>query len=709
MGAVGRTGARPGVPVERASVRADTRRELAPAELAWLLALPVAAVTVLLIAALGPPLGDLLLPRSSLAFFEVALRQLRPEPHEQGRVLVALTGPLLLAGTTALAARRPPQLPARAIAPLVLVAQTALVVATIVLVAIQRGTAYGSGYQTPVPFHQRYFTNATLVVALLGAIAIVAATRSAQVRAIAVRWMRDTTARRVGWTLAAALLIAVWLLHVVNTEATVVTENLAGRYHLSFTLDETWAVLNGRTPLVDFAAQYGSLWPYPVAALMGLLGATVGTFTVTMCLISGVALLAMYDALRRVARSSLAALLLFAPFLATSFFLLRGPLENRYTLATIFADYPLRFAGPWLLAWMTVRHLDRARDERAARTWPLFLVAGLVALNNTDHGIPALGALVAALVWTGPLTWPRLRALALNALAGLAAAYALVALLTLARAGALPDPTLMFRFARLYAGTGFAMLPMPTLGMHTIVYMTFAAALAVATVRALTTGHDASERALTGALAFVAIFGLGSGTYYVGRSHPEVLVTSFAAWSLTLALLTLLAVRRLADDAARGRRWPEPAVVLCLVAFCVTACSLAQTPTPWSQIDRLRDTGEPILRAPEGQSFVAANVRRGEHVAILLQLSHRIAENVGVTNVSPYTTAFAMAAVTQLDDVLRALRREGGTKVFVPTTPSAMPDVRPALAAYGFGRVAADDEGDELWVDGAPPEPGTGP
>jgi hypothetical protein len=170
--------------------------------------------------------------------------------------------------------------------------------------------------------------------------------------------------------------------------------------------------------------------------------------------------------------------------------------------------------------------------------------------------------------------------------------------------------------------------------------------------------------------------------------------------------LTLVAVRRLA---AHPRRWPEPAVVLCLIAFCTIACSLAQTPTPWSQVDRLRATGEPILRRPAGQQLVAENVRPGEHVAILLGLGHRIAENLGVTNVSPYTTAFAMPAVTQLDDVVRALRAEGGTKVFLPTTPAAMNDVRPALEANGFARVAADDEGDELWVYGAPPAGGSAP
>jgi hypothetical protein len=90
-------------------------------------------------------------------------------------------------------------------------------------------------------------------------------------------------------------------------------------------------------------------------------------------------------------------------------------------------------------------------------------------------------------------------------------------------------------------------------------------------------------------------------------------------------------------------------------------------------------------------------------------LGHRIADDVGVTNVSPYTTALAMPAVTQLYDVVIALRRAGGTKVFLPTQPGSMPDVRPALAAIGYGRVAADKTGDELWVAGAPPDTGNAP
>jgi hypothetical protein len=708
MTAAGRTSARQGAPTgasatTTAAADGAGTRALQTGELAWLLALPCALVTLLLIVTLGPVVGDTLLPPSSVQFFALPQIFLAPEPHEQGRFLVALLGPLLLAGATVALARRGPRMRAPVAHALVWAVQAALVAFVVVCVVAQRRHVFA--FQAEEPFKQRYFTDATLLAAALAAAAIAAAAGSARVRALVARLVRETPARRLGWTLAAALLIAIWQLHAFNTEGTVINENPPAAYHLQFTLDETFAVLNGRTPLVDFIPQYGSLWPYPVAAVMSLVGTSVGVFTGLMCLISALALLAIYDVLRRVARSSLTALLLFAPFLATSYFLQRGPLENRYTLATIFADYPIRFAGPWLLAWLIARHLDRVAGGRgAARTWPLFLVAGLVAINNVDHGIPALGALVAALLWTTPLTRARLGRLARDAAIGLLAAYALVALVTLVRAGALPDLTLLLRFARLYASAGYAMLPMPALGIHTLIYLTFAAALAVATVRALRAGGRPDEdRTLTGVLAFVAVFGLGSASYYAGRSHPEVLVTTFGAWSLALALLALVVLRQLAARAARGSRWQQPAAALCLFAFCVTGCSLAQTPTPWSQVDRLQTTGEARFRAPAGQAFVAGHVRRGERVAILQLLGHRIAENVGVTNISPYTTSFATPAVSQLQDVVRTLRREGGTKMFVPTTPSAIPDVRPALAADGFGRVAADRDGNELWVDGAPP------
>jgi hypothetical protein len=92
------------------------------------------------------------------------------------------------------------------------------------------------------------------------------------------------------------------------------------------------------------------------------------------------------------------------------------------------------------------------------------VVGGLVALNNVDVGVPALGATLAALLWGGS------------------------------------GPT------------------MPLLGLHVAIYLTYVAAIGTATVRAVR-GEDG--RLLTGLLAWSGVFGLGVGAYFAGRSTPD--------------------------------------------------------------------------------------------------------------------------------------------------------------------------------------------
>jgi hypothetical protein len=487
-------------------------------------------------------------------------------------------------------------------------------------------------------------------------------------------------------TAVAVTAIAIWLLPAVNFEATIGGAHVAIQEHMPYWLDEAYAALNGRFPLVDYAAQYGSLWPYPVAGSMALLGASIGVFTVAMSAIGAVAMLAMFDAIRRVARSSLAALLLFLPFLATSFFMMRGPLEDRYAIVNLFGTFPMRYAGPFLLVWIVARHLDGASPRRPG--W-LFLAAGVVVFNNSEFGIPALGATVAALLCSRAR--PGLARLAIEGAAGLAGAYALVSALTLVTAGGLPQLDLVFRFSRLFGLAGFGAIPMhPTIGFSTVIYLTYVAAIGVATVRAV---GDEADRVMTGLLAWSGAFGLGVGSYYVGRSLPEVLTNMFPAWALSVTLLFLLAVR---SAAARPSRRPSLAEVTCLFGFGVLVCSLAQTPTPWSQVDRLQRTGDAIFAHPVGERFIAAHTRPREPVAILTALGHRAAHDLGITDVTPYSGAGAMPAVSQLDDMLDALREAGGRKVFFATESSQQwteTDVPTALSERGYWLVATEPSG----------------
>jgi hypothetical protein len=661
------------------------RAELDPGAAAWLAAVPVALVTLAAILLLGPPLGGALLPKPGGRFLRGVVEGVHSEPTEQARYLIALAGPVLLALATLLLVRRAP---ARLAGSGVRLAAGVEVAAVLVLA----GCFIAQRLQLPQagPHERRvvYFTIPSVIVALAVAVAVAAAAGSPAVRAAWARWAAESRGRRIGAALVALAALVVTLLPAYYTDASLASAYEAVIYHLQFTYDESVAVLDGRSPLGDFATQYSALWPYVLAAGMSLLGPSVGTFTGMMAVLTGVSLLALYDVLRRAARSSTAALLLFLPLLATCALKLHGPSEGRFALITYFGVTPLRYAGPFVLAWLLARHLDGARPRRL---WPLFLVGGLAALNNTDFGIAAIGATVAALGWTSPRPDRRTAGrLVLEAAAGLAGALTLVTILLLARTGSPPHLGLLFRYAHMFVVDGFANLPIrPAVGFVTVIYLTHVAAIGVATIRAI---RRAPERLMTGMLVWSGVFGLGAGSYYVGHSLSEVLMYTFPVWGLTVCLLTLLAVRGIA---AGGRR-PAPAQLAVLFAFGLLVCSLAQTSPPWRELQRIGSDGPKVFARPIGEGFVAQYVRPGEPVLIMSGLGHRIAVNLGVNDVERFTGARSMLQLEQVEESLAALRAAGGTSVFVLTI-EGFPGLTEAIER-DYAPSAQEPEGMGLWT-----------
>jgi len=665
----------------RAALRAD--------DAAWLAAVPAAAIALAAIVLLGPPLGGWLLATPHLRWFPSLRSAVRPEPTEQARYLIALTAPLLLAGFTLLLRFRPPRrlaAAAPALARAVEVAAVAILVGCFVAQRFQDAQRDAGSGRGPIV----YFTLPSVAAALAIAVALAFAIRSAAVRAAWARWAGrvDTRRGRIGVVLVALAAIVVTLLPAINTDGSLAHEFEAVIYHLQFTYGESVAVLDGRSPLGDFATQYSALWPYALAGGMALLGSSIAVFTTLVAALAGVTLLALFDVLRRTARSSLAALALFLPLLATCALRLHGPAVARFSLVDYFGVLPLRYAGPFLLAWLVARHLDGARPRRL---WPLFLTGGVVVLNNTDFGIAALGATVAALLWTYPRpARADARRMLLEALVGLLAAYALVAALLLARTGALPDLGLLVRYARIFVRGGFAMLPMkPVIGFSTVIFLTHVAGIGVATARAL---RRAPERLLTGMLAWSGVFGLGAGSYYVGHSLSEVLIYTFPCWALTVALLALLTVRTLAAQARR----PTGAQLACLFAFGLLVCSLAQASPPWEQVRRIAQSGPALFAQPPGQAFVAQSTQRGEAVLIMSALGQRIAYNLGLRDVEPFTGGRSMFTLEQLEESLEALRAAGGTKIFALVVET-YPGLTAALSRYYVLR-GTSEEGMAMWV-----------
>jgi hypothetical protein len=639
--------------------------------LAWLVAVPAGLLTVVLMLLFGAPLGRLLLAAPALDFWPGALKYVRPEPTEQARYLIALAGAVMVPLALMAQAWRPTL--RRRSERWALAVQVGFVAIMIAALFCQLGTVgVGIGY----------FTVPTVLVALAVGLGFMAALRHPPALALATSLLGEDS-RRVRWgaALAATLATAIWLLPAIQLDSMIADANTATSYGLIYTYDEGLSVLNGHTPLVDYAAQYGSLWPYVIAIPLHLGDASLGSFTLSMVAITLLAMLAVYGVIRRVCRSPLGALALYLPFLATSFFFIRDGLPYRYSFADYFGIFPLRYAGPYFVAFLLARHLSGARPRAAI--W-IFLVAGFTLLNNGDFGVPALGATIIALVAAAER--PRTRGwwgqLSFEAVGGLLAAFAVVSIVTLARTGEIPDLDLLFRYARLFALAGYAMKPMQWFGFWVIIYLTFCSALVVATIMVL---RRDSDRTSTGMLAWIGIFGLGIGSYYAGRSHPEVLIAMFSAWSLAVVLLVAVTTRFV----ARAGRRVAPAQLALFVGFGLLVCSLAQFPAPWRSVELLQVKAEREAFQPVGEAdFIAAHTRPGEPVVLLMVMGQRASRRAGVENLMPYSGILSMPTEQQLDETVRRLHDAGGSKIFLREGEEAWPQLIPALKRKGFRQAA---------------------
>jgi hypothetical protein len=645
------------------------------ATVAWLWAVPCAALTSVLILWLGPPLSHVLYPSTSPVLPTV---EHNPEPVEDTRYLLSLLGPVLLAAALTFAAPRlrlAQRIPRRAEIALAVVAQ----LAGLAVIAACFVRQFGDSWRI------EFFTLGQVLVAGVAAVALALAAR----RGWLTGWRPEPRWLGLAVPVVAVVVTGIWFLSYIQTADTICT--YGDCYNSAFMADETFAVLNGLTPLVNHTAAYGSLWPFVFAPLMLVLGKTLLVWTILMWGLTVAMLLAIFGVLRRTTHSSIAALALFLPVRAFTYY--AGSRDLHHPIA-IYQQVPMRTAGPFLVAWLVARRLERGRGA----IWPLALAAGLAALNNADFGLAALGATIAALLWTAdlPLTRERLTRLAGSFALGLVAAYALVAVVTLIRAGALPNPAKAVAFARVYTRTGVGLWPLlRIIGLPLAIYLTYAAAIGVATVRAI---RGAPDRTLTGMLVWSGIFGLGSAAYYMGASTILAVATLFPAWGLSLALLTIVAVRHIAT---RRERIPAIPALAALFGIALIGTFVFMPPTrlaPWTQVERIEsqpayapDDAEPLAAPsePAFKRFVGATaephgrfvVRPGVPVALFTATGHLLADAYGIRDVVPYTGR-SVFTTAQFDEALERLRAAGGNTVLVPTL--ILPRVAALLNRRGF-------------------------
>lgn len=619
----------------------------------WVALAAGAAVIACAALVVAEPLSHVLFKPAGIHFFPIWTQLVHPKPVQETRYLLAVV--LTILGAVALA-RAPLRLPGSTL----LASAAKLATAVLAIWCFRR---YVSDDR-----HAGVGHFATRDLAVGGGLAILVAVLIRRRPSLAA-----ARPRNLAWPVLGVAITVCWLLPAVFRDRNVGHGLFVMWWHMQFVYGDFVATVGGRTPLVDYNAEYGSLLPVALAAPLRALGPSVGSFTALMCLLTLGSLLAVQRALALLTRSEPLALALYLPFLATGFFTDYHSGTERFYFGNYFGVFPLRYLGPYVLLWLCVRHLRGLRPRAPA--W-LFVLGTLATINDVEFGLPALAAAVVALAAAGSL---RLRSIAAGVAAG---ALGVVAVLWL-RTGQLIEVAHMTRYAQLFGRAGFGEVSTPTLGLHLVIYATFAGALVVAALRHR---RVADDRSLTGALAFAGVFGLGAGSYYMGGSNPSQLLGVFSAWALAVALLALVAARALTRPGV-----PRFAAGAALVLFGLQATALTQFPAPWTQVRRI--TAGPAATQPYDRTAAAAYVRRtaapGEHVVVLEGLGQLVALRAGVENVSPYSEIWAVWSHEQVAEIVGALRRAGGTRFYLGRA-GADPGIGVALAADGFKRVGSD-------------------
>ncbi len=648
------------------TVSAADRDDMALA--AALLAAAGLVVSMLIFAA---PLGEHLLPTGGFRFFPSVLHLVYRKPAEQMRYLLAI-GFVFGLGLIFAYAPVPQSLVATR------VGRSGLRIASIggvlAIGSVVAWSWWAQFHYTDGEPATTHFGNGNLVVAvaIAGALASVVWLRP--------HWLdpRPVLARPGwGWFAVAALLTVCWLLPSVFREQNLAPASLSVTYHLQFTFDDFLAVVNGRTPLVNYAEQYASLLPFIAWPALRLGGPQVGSFTVVMCFLSLTGLLAVERVFALITRNERLAFVLYVPFLASSLFFVLRSGSQLFSWASYYAVFPIRYVGPYVLLWLCVRHV---RGLRPRSPIVVFAFAGLVVLNNVEFGLPAFLAAVIAIVVGSTREPGQMVRLTKDIVIGLVCALAAVSALTLMVAGQLPNLGLLTLYSRIFGEGGFGLLHTPLAGLYLIVNMTFAAAILVAAARFR---RGAADRTCTAALVYSGIFGLGAGNYYIGRTHPAGLVVLFSIWALSAVLIALIALRLVAT---RTVRVGVPSLLFlagALISLGLASTAIAQFPAPWTQLRRIAASAPPP--PPYNVSAAVAFVRRttapGEPIVLLAPLGHLIAFDAGVENVSPYSSQEDIVTYQQLGEVLMTLHHAGGTRLYsVP----AYPEIASTLASDGY-------------------------
>ena len=458
-------------------------------------------------------------------------------------------------------------------------------------------------------------------------------------------------------------------------------------HHMDILLAAVNQVAHGKTVLVDTTSQYGIFYPYVIAAALWPFGVSQPGMTVvfaTLVLLQSALLFLAFkrlpgmtpawQAVFAVSYAGLAVPMLNgALFHAQDSFFDVNILQPGYDFSPVYYQFtPVRTFWFAVFVWLC------GSESRFTRPWfiPLgYVLAGTSFLWNADTGLVILIAWTGMLVYRRMDSWRRdplgllrhatthLVALAAT-IVGSLAFYAAFAWL---RSGQLPRYDELFFFQRVFYESGFYMVTMPLWEFWQPIFALLAFTMAWCMRQVV------RERIHAPApwVFFIAAYGLGTFSYYQGRSLPQVLPAIFLpvfllAFFWTRQGLSALAGRTFADIARPTSLrliaiQTVPVILFCLCGFINLCRSLPAAVLYATNTTSTRDAREMDPLTDAMRSHVA-----GKAVAIMIDPEAFLHTKAGSWSVLPVASLTEVFLRSQLAQIQRTLETPGTLIVVQP-------------------------------------------
>ncbi len=436
---------------------------------------------------------------------------------------------------------------------------------------------------------------------------------------------------------------------------------------------------DGLTPLSDYFPQYNSILPLASLPWFHFFGISIFTFSLLMGILSGILLVIPFIGIWAISRNIWISFIVFLSIVG----LTTTPIHPDTSLVENSISYypimPIRYFFGIIIFLL----LSLNRSGSAYLKWSALIVGAIATINNLDFGFPAFFAAMAAIsISAAGSIKEKLSSLVRTGASTLAALFLVIfcyGMFCVLRSGSWPHWELIGDFQRAFAISGFYMLPMPRLGLQWALYLTFMTSVICGILGCLS--RDTALRHSASICVYSGIYGLGCATYYVGRSHVDVLPAIFLAWVISAGCLLCWTFQLLKSyDNSGIRSRPFLAMTLSpvfLFPLFLGIWALDHLSNPISQLSRICTSSIVVDDYQSSMSSKISYVRRmspaGSTVAIVDVASHYIAVRAGVLNCFPFAGVGSLILEKQSELAAHAIINSAADQLFItPYQPIQM-------------------------------------